>query len=128
MLQRYDEQFMSTDGLSTFIYKWTPRAIAGGLAGYYSLGIMYKTGGMAAIDRAAIQVFLKVFGYAGIGAFMPTFQWYAAWSVRICAAVAAGMLFDLCKRLFYVVHNFFSELANPLETPKEIGRRRNTYP
>ena len=82
-----------------FVLKWTPRAIIAGLAGYYSLGIAYDKGLMAAIDRIAIYIFRHTFGFVGMGAFMPSFQWYSAWAVRIVAAFAAGILYDLAERV-----------------------------
>ena len=82
-----------------FALRWTPRALFAGVAGYYSLGVAYDKGVMAAIDRVAIKVFRHFWGYAGIGAFMPTFQWYSAWGVRIICALAAGILYDLAERI-----------------------------
>lgn len=81
-----------------FAIKWTPRAIVAGVAGYYSLGIAYEKGIMAAIDRAAIYILRRTVGYAGIGALMPTFQWYSAWAVRVVAALSAGIVYDLAER------------------------------
>ena len=91
-----------------FALRWTPRAIIAGIAGYYSLGVAYEKGVMAAIDRVAIRVFHHFFGYAGIGAFMPTFQWYAAWSVRIFSALAAGLLYDVAERIIIFSYRKFS--------------------
>jgi hypothetical protein len=82
-----------------FALKWTPRAIVVGLAGYYSLGVAYETGIMATIDRWAIRILRPSMGYMGIAAFMPTFQWYSAWSVRIVTAIGAGFLYDLIERI-----------------------------
>ena len=82
-----------------FAITWTPRAIVSGLAGYYCLGIAYGIGIMAKIDGVAIPILRSSVGYAGIGAFMPTFQWYSAWAVRIVASIAAGILYDLIERI-----------------------------
>src|SRR6202030_3659505 len=78
-----------------FALKWTPRTIIAGFAGYYSLGVAYERGIMAAIDRIAIRILYHFVGYAGIGALMPTIQWYAAWGVRIAAAFTTTLLYDL---------------------------------
>lgn len=96
--------------LSDVLLKWTPRVIVGTLAGYYSLGVAYEWGFMAKIDRIAINFLVPHVGYAGLGAIMPTFQWYAAWSVRITAAIAAGILYDLSERIFlYVMSLLFDK-------------------
>jgi hypothetical protein len=91
-----------------FILKWTPRTIVAGFAGYYSLGVAYEMGVMAAIDRIAIRILRHFMGYAGIGAFMPTFQWYSAWSVRIVSALGAGLLYDLTERIIRLAMTCFS--------------------
>jgi hypothetical protein len=83
----------------TFALRWTPRAIVAGLGGYYSLGIAYDRGIMAAIDRIAIPVLRKTMGHVGMGAVMPTFQWYSAWGVRFISALGAGLLYDLAERV-----------------------------
>ena len=97
-----------------FAIKWTPRAIVAGLAAYYSLGIAYERGYMAAIDRVAIRTLRHWMGYAGVGAFMPTFQWYSAWSVRMVAALGAGILYDMIEKVVRAVFARF-----PISTPKE---------
>ena len=97
-----------------FAIKWTPRAIVAGLAAYYSLGIAYERGYMAAIDRVAIRTLRHWMGYAGIGAFMPTFQWYSAWSVRMVAALSAGVLYDMIEKVVRAVFARFS-LSIPSE-------------
>ena len=90
--------------LYQFALRWTPRAIVAGIAGYYSLGIAYDKGVMSQLDRIAIKVFKHTVGYSGLGAFMPTFQWYAAWGVRITAAIVAGILYDLIERIVFFVY------------------------
>lgn len=67
------------DQAGRFLMTWTPRVIVAAIAGYYSLGIAYEMGIMAAIDQVAISVLKDSVGYAGLGAVMPTFQWYSAW-------------------------------------------------
>lgn len=82
-----------------FFIKWTPRLIIVFLTGYYSLGIAYDTGVMAACDRVAISLLKDWFGYVGIGAMMPPFQWYSAWAFRCFAGLCAGIIYDLLERL-----------------------------
>ena len=81
------------------LWTWTPRILVAGVAGYYGLGVAYEVGIMAAIDRVAISILRDSVGYAGIGAAMPTFQWYSAWAVRSVAAAGAGLIYDLLERL-----------------------------
>lgn len=88
-----------------FALKWTPRAIVAGLSGYYCLGVAYDMGIMAAIDRLAIRILRPSLGYMGIAAFMPTFQWYAAWGIRTIVAIGAGLLYDLVERILRTVFN-----------------------
>jgi len=90
--------FPSPEKVKQFIFKWTPRAIAAAVGGYYALGVAYHLGLMALIDRVAIAALRQVVGYAGIGAIMPTFQWYAAWGVRIAAAAGAGLIYDVVEK------------------------------
>lgn len=87
--------YLSFEGVSQTVVKWGARIIVVSLAGYYSLGVAYQTGLMAKIDQYAIKIFLHFFGYAGLGAFMPTFQWYSAWGVRFAAAFTAVVIWDL---------------------------------
>ena len=87
------------DRISYLALRLAPRLIVLGFAGYYSLGVAYEKGIMAAIDRVAIRILRHYVGYAGLGAIMPTFQWYAAWSVRALAAIGAGILYDLIERI-----------------------------
>ena len=81
-----------------FLIKWTPRAIAVFVGGYYGLGIAYEWGLMAKIDRIAIRIIKHFFGYAGIGALMPTAQWYCAWGVRIGIGLCTGIGYDLIEK------------------------------
>jgi hypothetical protein len=90
-----------------FILKWTPRTIVAGLAGYYSLGLAYDQGLMASIDRIAIRILRHFMGYVGIGGFMPTFQWYSAWGLRMLAAIGAGLLYDLAERIICASYQIF---------------------
>ncbi len=93
----------SSGGTTAFLFKWTPRAIAVAIGGYYGLGIAYECGLMALIDQVAIQVIKHFAGYAGIGAFMPTVQWYAALGARITIGLCVGVIYDLVERsLFYL--------------------------
>ena len=88
----------TTEKITGFLFTWTPRAIAVAVGGYYGLGIAYELGLMAMIDRIAIQIIKHFFGYAGIGALMPTVQWYSAWAARIAIGLATGLLYDLAER------------------------------
>ena len=87
-----------TEKVMTFVVKWTPRAIAIAVGGYYGLGIAYEMGLMALIDQVAIRVIKHFVGYAGIGALMPTVQWYSAWAARIAIGLVTGLLYDLTER------------------------------
>ncbi len=79
------------------------------LAGYYVLGYAYAVGLMAAIDQIAIQIMCDYnMGYLAIGALMPTFQWYAAWSVRIIAACTAHFFYLLVEKVILAVYHFFN--------------------
>ena len=95
------------DWSKDILLKWTPRVIVCVVTGYYSLGIAYDTGLMAEIDRIAIPILKNWVGYAGLGAIMPTFQWYAAWAVRVIAAAIAGLIYDLLERLIICLINSF---------------------
>lgn len=77
---------------SQVVCVWTPQLIVGGFVGYYSLGFAYEKGVMAGIDQIAIKILKPKVGYVGLGAVMPTVQWYAAWGVRVTsAAIAVGV-------------------------------------
>jgi len=94
---------MNTQMLSevkNFAVKWTPRFLAIGVGGYYGLGLAYEFGLMAVIDRVAMVIIKSLAGTAGLGAFMPVFQWYSSIGVRVVAALSAGILYDLTERLF----------------------------
>lgn len=88
----------TTEKITDFLITWTPRAIAAAVGGYYGLGIAHELGLMAMIDQIAIQVIKHFFSYAGIGALMPTVQWYSAWAVRIVIGLATGFLYDLAEK------------------------------
>lgn len=85
--------------------KLPPRILIAGFTGYYSLGLAYYYEIMAAIDKIAIRIIKHFFGYAGIGAIMPTFQWYAAWGVRITAAGGATYLYHVVERIILAVYS-----------------------
>lgn len=107
--------FPSSNDFFNFILKWTPRAIVAGFTGYYSLGIAYDIGLMAAIDRIAIRILRYLLGYVGIGALMPTIQWYAAWGVRMVTALGAGLTYDFIER---ILRSAFSALNLPRSHPQ----------
>lgn len=83
-----------SDNIIKILCDWGPTAVITCVAGYYGLGIAYDLGVMARIDQIAIPILKNWFGYAGLGAIMPTFQWYAAWAVRLCCGAIAGFI---CK-------------------------------
>jgi hypothetical protein len=95
--------------IGNFLFTLTPRLIVAAIAGYYSLGVAYEMGMMASIDRVAIIVLKDLVGYAGIGAAMPTFQWYSAWAVRVVAAAGAGLLYDIFERSTICVYHRLHE-------------------
>lgn len=82
-----------------FTLEWAPRTIAAAAGGFYSLGVAYEYGWMAEIDKVAIRVFKARLGSVGMGAIMPTFQWYAAWGIRLTAGFATGILYDIILRI-----------------------------
>lgn len=90
-----DQSFFDFNNLVNWTVRAGPRIIIIGLVGYASLGWAYEAGLMAAIDRIAIPILRNHVGYFGLGAIMPTFQWYAAWAVRITAALTAETIFEL---------------------------------
>lgn len=107
-----------------FALKWTPRAIVAGAAGYYCLGIAYDMGVMAAIDRTAIRILRPSLGYIGMAAFMPTFQWYAAWGLRTVAAIAAGLLYDLAERVLRAAFaNYFQSAEDEKDKSVSEGTK-----
>lgn len=95
-----------------FIVRWTPRAIAVVIGGYYGLGIAYDSGLMALIDKVAIQAIKHFAGYTGVGALMPTVQWYAAWGARVIVGFSVGLIYDrlevLAKATIGFIENYFS--------------------
>jgi hypothetical protein len=96
---------MSNSTLS-FLATWTPRTAVAIVGGYYGLGFAYEMGWMAAIDQLAIPILKSMAGYFGVGLIMPTFQWYAAWAVRITLGLCAGLVYDLTERLLvYLVRS-----------------------
>lgn len=81
----------------TFALKWTPRAIAVAIGGYYGLGMAYEFGLLALVDQLAIQAIKHLAGYAGVGALMPTVQWYSAWGLRIVLGLVTGLVYDFIE-------------------------------
>ena len=92
---------------STTFLKLAPRIIIGGLAAYYSLGLAYNMGLMAVIDKFAIKILLPNVGYIGLGAVMPTVQWYTAWTARLIVGTVAAFLYDLCEKIATLVYRYF---------------------
>lgn len=105
------------DSLKRSFFKWTPRALVAGIAGYYSLGYAYQYGIMAKIDRVAIPILIKSVGTMGLGAAMPRFQWYSAWGVRMASALGAGLIYDIFDRCISAVYKKFKPKP-PLDAKK----------
>lgn len=95
-----------------FTAKWTPRATVSFISGYYSLGIAYEKGYMAKIDQIVIRVMYPSIGYMGIATFMPKFQWYSAWGIRISAALLAGVIYDTLERICLIFWNYIQSKIN----------------
>lgn len=93
----------TSDSISDFLMRWTPRALVVAVGGYYGLGLAYELGLMALIDQVAIQILKQTVGYAGIGAAMPTVQWYSAWAARIVIGLGSGIIYDFAERAFCCV-------------------------
>lgn len=87
-----------SEKITTFLIKWTPRAVVVLVAGYYGLGIAYEYGLMALVDKVSMQGLKYFFGYAGIGALMPTAQWYSAMGVRVMIGCSVGVVYDLAEK------------------------------
>ena len=110
-----------------FLLTWTPRVLVAAFAGYYSLGVAYDMGIMASIDSIAIPILRDSVGYAGLGAAMPSFQWYSAWAVRTVAAAGAGLVYDLVERLVvYVYHVVQDRFFPPTSTSSSSTRPLST--
>jgi len=88
-----------------------------GLVGYAALGYAYELGLMAEIDKIAIPIIKSYVGYMGLGAAMPVFQWYAAWAVRISAALTAEALFELAILVVRSAYRFLHACFVAEETP-----------
>jgi|GEM_PF-4099523 len=99
-----------TDKVRHFLLTWTPRAIVVGFGAYYGLGIAYATGLMAAIDKIAIVILKNSVGYAGIGALMPTVQWYTNLGARIAIGAGAAVTYDLT---FKTIHFTYTKILSP---------------
>lgn len=91
--------FTMISDTKNLLVKWTPRTIASLLGGYYGLGVAYDLGLMALIDQIAIRFIKHFFGYGGIGALMPTVQWYSAWGVRLVLGITSAISYDCLARM-----------------------------
>jgi hypothetical protein len=112
-----DQNNWSFENTARFLVKWTPRAIAVGLGAYYGLGVAYGIGLMALIDKVAILILKRWVGYVGVGAAMPTFQWYASIIVRGGMALIAGALYDGGERL---VRYFYARMCHKPQLARTI--------
>lgn len=99
MSSRVEECNSYFQQFTNFTLKYTPRAVVALYCGYYCLGVAYSSGLMAAIDKVAIKILVKQVGYVGLGAVMPTFQWYSAWAVRLAAALIGTLIYDLIEKI-----------------------------
>lgn len=116
--------FLSFSNLGKWAVKIGPRVFVIGLVGYAALGYAYELGIMAEIDRIAIPIIKSQVGYMGLGAAMPVFQWYAAWAVRITAALSAEALFELALMVAKSVYNWFRELFEVLIYPEKSDKEQ----
>jgi hypothetical protein len=105
-----------------FLLTWTPRLLVVAFAGYYGLGFAYEMGIMAEIDKIAIPIIKSWVGYAGLGAAMPTFQWYSAWGVRMAIAACAGIVYDLSERITLFFINTFKSACCPAPQASSLVR------
>lgn len=103
---------------SNYLFHWTPRIVVATTAGYYSLGLAYAFGVMAQIDALAIPIIVGSVGYMGLGAAMPTFQWYSAWGVRITAFSLAAVIYDLSERIVLLAIRWIK--GSPVERKSTI--------
>ncbi|MES2273762.1 MAG: hypothetical protein V4487_06185 [Chlamydiota bacterium] len=124
-IQKLQNHF-SAENVKQFVCTWGPRTIAAAFAGYYCLGFAYQIGLMAAIDKIAIPILVHSVGYAGLGALMPHFQWYAALGVRILSATIAAFLYDLVKEICKYAIRKFSGTA-PVQTVLAFAQK-NGFP
>ena len=90
--------------LSQSLQKWAPRLIAATVFGYYGLGYAYEFGLMHRIDLIAMAVLKHFSGRAGMGTFMPIFQPYAAYGVRITSGFCGACMIDLFEKLVVSVY------------------------
>ncbi len=120
--------FPSFNIFSNFAFRWTPRIVVSTVAGYYSLGVAYERGVMALIDRVAIQILLPRVGYLGLGAVMPTVQWYAAWAVRIAVTIAVALLYDLCERMLIAAYRRFCAPSPKNQVIEELTTKLTPAP
>lgn len=115
--------------MKSFLLTWTPRAIAVGVGGYYGLGLAYSSGLMAAIDKLAIPIIQHQLGYIGLGAIMPTFQWYAAWSARITFGALFALLYNIIERIILAIAERLGwgmgERASPPPSLHALGPQRS---
>ncbi len=118
-----DFNLPSRNDFSDFAIKWTPRVIvtvAIGCCGYYSLGWAYQVGLMARIDQIAIRILLPQVGYIGLGAMMPTVQWYSAWSVRAVVVVSITFIYGQCEKVSIAAYRYFQSKNAPIAAPDPI--------
>jgi hypothetical protein len=99
----------SGEKVASLLIKWTPRAAAVAIGGYYGLGLAYEFGWMVLIDKVAIYIIKNFFGTVGVGAIMPTAQWYSAWAARFVIGIGTGFLYDGCEKIAFKCWEKISE-------------------
>ena len=90
---------LNSDFFYNLVANWGFVTVGSFVGGLYGLGFCYKLGVMARIDQIAMPILINWFGYAGLGAIMPTFQWYSAAAVRFCCAAVAGAVCLLIQKI-----------------------------
>lgn len=105
--------FLSFKQLTKFAVIYGPRLIILGLVGYASLGFCYHIGLIGYITELAIPIIKNQVGYIGLGAVMPTFQWYLAWGVRVVSVILAECILEsawfLCRTIAHFISNWLAE-------------------
>jgi hypothetical protein len=109
-----DESYSYIEAVGRIICSWGPYTIAACIGGYYGLGVAYEYGVMAAIDKVAMSILKDQVGYVGMGALMPTVQWYSALAVRTVCAITAGLIYDMIAKIVLFFYDFLCEFKNSL--------------
>lgn len=120
MIHSSDQHLFSSEFNFLQFVQWSgPRILVAGVFARFSLGIAYEKDIMYKIDRAAIVILRHTVGRVGIGTVMPTFQWYAAWGVRISAAIIGGLIYDLVEKIVRYIYNVLMISSNSPSADQE---------